>query len=53
MFVEHCVNRIELNKEKIDGYVKNSLMLVTALSPGSAMTRPRKSPIPRITNISA
>jgi len=33
MFVEHCVNGIELNKEKIDWYVNNSLMLVTALSP--------------------
>ena len=33
MFVEHCVNGIEINKEKIDWYVKNSLMLVTALSP--------------------
>jgi fumarate hydratase class II len=33
MFVAHCVNGIELNKEKIDWYVKNSLMLATALSP--------------------
>ena len=33
MFVEHCVNGIQINKEKIDGYVNNSLMLVTALSP--------------------
>ena len=33
MFVEHCVNGIELNREKIDWYVNNSLMLVTALSP--------------------
>jgi fumarate hydratase class II len=33
MFVEHCVNGIELNKERIDWYVNNSLMLVTALSP--------------------
>src|SRR5215813_2707112 len=33
MFVEHCVNGIAINREKIDGYVKNSLMLVTALSP--------------------
>ena len=33
MFVEHCVNGIELNREKIDGYVNHSLMLVTALSP--------------------
>jgi fumarate hydratase class II len=33
MFVEHCVNGIELNTDKIDWYVKNSLMLVTALSP--------------------
>lgn len=33
MFVEHCVHGIELNREAIDGYVKNSLMLVTAISP--------------------
>jgi fumarate hydratase class II len=33
MFVEHCVNGIMLNHDVIDGYVKNSLMLVTALSP--------------------
>ena len=33
MFVEHCVNGIEINREKIDWYVHNSLMLVTALSP--------------------
>jgi fumarate hydratase class II len=33
MFVEHCVNGIEVNKEKISWYVNNSLMLVTAISP--------------------
>jgi fumarate hydratase class II len=32
-FVEHCVVGIELNRETIDRYVKNSLMLVTALAP--------------------
>ena len=32
-FVEFMVNGIELNREKIDWYVKNSLMLVTALAP--------------------
>ncbi len=32
-FVEHMINGIELNREKIDWYVKNSLMLVTALAP--------------------
>jgi fumarate hydratase class II len=32
-FADHCVAGIELNREKIDGYVKNSLMLATALSP--------------------
>ncbi len=32
-FVEHCVLGIELNRETIDSYVKNSLMLVTALAP--------------------
>src|SRR6202171_1491601 len=33
MFVEHCVNGIELNRQKISEYVESSLMLVTALSP--------------------
>ena len=33
MFAEHCVAGIQVNKERIDSYVKNSLMLVTALSP--------------------
>src|SRR5450631_4126289 len=32
MFVEHCVNGIELNNEKIDHYLNDSLMLVTALN---------------------
>jgi fumarate hydratase, class II len=32
-FVEHCVVGIELNRETIDRYVHNSLMLVTALAP--------------------
>jgi fumarate hydratase, class II len=32
-FVEFMVNGIELNREKIDWYVSNSLMLVTALAP--------------------
>ena len=32
-FVDHCVRGIEVNREQIDHYVKNSLMLVTALSP--------------------
>jgi fumarate hydratase class II len=32
-FVEHCVQGIEVNREQVDEYVKNSLMLVTALSP--------------------
>ena len=32
-FVEHCVTGIEVNRKQIDFYVKNSLMLVTALSP--------------------
>ncbi len=32
-FVEHCVTGIELNREVIDSYVHNSLMLVTALAP--------------------
>jgi fumarate hydratase class II len=32
-FVEFMVTGIEVNREKIDWYVKNSLMLVTALAP--------------------
>src|SRR5881296_4015460 len=32
-FVEHCVRGIEANREQIDRYVHNSLMLVTALAP--------------------
>jgi fumarate hydratase class II len=32
-FVDHCVIGIEANREQIDEYVKNSLMLVTALAP--------------------
>jgi fumarate hydratase class II len=32
-FVEHCVQGIEVNRDQVDKYVKNSLMLVTALSP--------------------
>ena len=32
-FVEHCAYGIEVNREKIDHYVKTSLMLVTALAP--------------------
>jgi len=32
-FVDHCVVGIEANREQIESYVKNSLMLVTALAP--------------------
>ena len=32
-FREHCAAGIEVNRSQIDKYVKNSLMLVTALSP--------------------
>jgi fumarate hydratase class II len=32
-FVEHCVKGIEANRDQIQDYVKNSLMLVTALNP--------------------
>jgi len=32
-FVDHCVVGIEMNRETIDRYVHNSLMLVTALAP--------------------
>src|SRR5438874_8424197 len=32
-FVEHCMRGIEANRETIDRYVHNSLLLVTALAP--------------------
>ncbi|PKO19393.1 class II fumarate hydratase [candidate division BRC1 bacterium HGW-BRC1-1] len=32
MFVEHCVVGIEVNREQLEHYVDNSLMLVTALN---------------------
>jgi fumarate hydratase class II len=32
-FVEFMINGIEVNRDKVDWYVKNSLMLVTALAP--------------------
>jgi fumarate hydratase class II len=32
-FVEHCVQGIEVNREQVEKYVQNSLMLVTALTP--------------------
>jgi len=32
-FVEFCVDGIELDRQRIDGYVADSLMLVTALTP--------------------
>lgn len=32
-FVEYMVKGIELNRDRIDSYVRNSLMLVTALTP--------------------
>jgi fumarate hydratase class II len=32
-FVDHCIEGIEVNREQIDRYVHNSLMLVTALAP--------------------
>jgi fumarate hydratase class II len=32
-FVDHCVTGIEVNRDQIDRYVHNSLMLVTALAP--------------------
>ncbi|HLW69578.1 MAG TPA: class II fumarate hydratase [Candidatus Binataceae bacterium] len=33
LFAEHCVEGLEVNRERIADYVANSLMLVTALSP--------------------
>jgi len=32
-FREHCVDGMEIDRDRIDAYVKNSLMLVTALAP--------------------
>src|SRR5882724_7111739 len=32
-FVDHCVHGIEVNRDIVDHYVENSLMLVTALNP--------------------
>jgi len=32
-FVDHCISGIEANRDQIDKYVQNSLMLVTALAP--------------------
>jgi len=32
-FREHCIEGLEVNADQINGYVQNSLMLVTALSP--------------------
>ncbi len=32
-FVEHCAHGIQVHREQLDHYVKNSLMLVTALAP--------------------
>src|SRR5215510_5286832 len=32
-FVEYCISGIQLNRAQIDHYLKNSLMLVTALNP--------------------
>ncbi|MBX7158199.1 MAG: class II fumarate hydratase [Verrucomicrobiae bacterium] len=32
-FREHCVQEMQANQERLDYYMKNSLMLVTALSP--------------------
>ena len=33
MFVEHCVEGLQINRKQIEHYVTNSLMLVTALNP--------------------
>jgi fumarate hydratase class II len=33
MFEKYCVQGLEANRKKIEEYVNNSLMLVTALSP--------------------
>ena len=32
-FTDYCIRGLKVNKEKIDNYLNNSLMLVTALSP--------------------
>jgi fumarate hydratase class II len=41
-FVEYMIKGIELNRERIDWYVKNSLMLVTALTPKIGYDRAAK-----------
>jgi len=33
MFQEHCVKDLQINRDTIDSYVRQSLMLVTALAP--------------------
>jgi fumarate hydratase class II len=33
MFEMHCIEKLEANRKKIEFYVENSLMLVTALAP--------------------
>src|ERR1700745_6459 len=42
LFVDHLVRGIKLNRVKIDEYVQNSLMLVTALSPKIGYDKPAK-----------
>ena len=43
-FDEHCARGIEPNQARIDELLERSLMLVTALNPPSATTRPPRSP---------
>ena len=52
-YVEYMVKGIEVDRAKVDSYVKNSLMLVTALAPKWATNRPRRSRTPRMSIISA
>jgi fumarate hydratase class II len=47
-FVEHCVHGIEVNRDIIDHYVKDSLMLVTALTPKIGYDNAAKVAQPRI-----
>ena len=41
-FTDYCIRGLKVNKEKIDNYLNNSLMLVTALSPVTGYDRAAK-----------
>jgi len=49
-FVDHCVHGIEINRDIIDHYVKDSSCWSPLSLPKSATTTPPKSPTPPTTN---